>query len=86
MNEYQTPDDEYLKFYPFTDINEPAPYYLLNVYELDGSVLRTAQMFTDAVGDGFADVTVTTDYFKSDKLYMMSKYKGEKIFYETTKI
>lgn len=84
MNEYQTPDDEYLKFYPFIDINEPAPYYSLNVYELDGSVLRTAQMFTDAVGDGFADVTVTTDYFESDKLYMMSKYKGEKIFYETT--
>lgn len=84
MNEYQTPGDEYLKFYPFTDINEPAPYYSLNVYELDGSVLRTAQMFTDAVGDGFADVTVTTDYFESDKLYMMSKYKGEKIFYETT--
>lgn len=84
MNEYQTPDDEYLKFYPFIDINEPAPYYSLNVYELDGSVLRTAQMFTDAIGDGFADVTVTTDYFESDKPYMMSKYKGEKIFYETT--
>lgn len=84
--DYQQPD-EYLKFFPLTDkfidITEFMPYYSLCEYRINGSVLRTSQMFSDSTDENFSDITVTADYFESDKSYMMTKYEAEKVFCET---
>lgn len=86
-DDYQQPDDEYIKFFPladkFIDITEFMPYYSLSEYEINGSVLRTSQMFSDSTDESFSDISVTVDYFESDKSYMMTKYEAEKVFCET---
>lgn len=87
-DDYQQPAEEYLEFFPYFDdmkkITDAVPYYSLTEYKLNNSILRTSQIYTDSVDENAADITVTTDYFESNKSYMMTKYTAEKIFYETT--
>lgn len=86
--DYEKPDEKYMPFFPYCDklaeCTNTIPYYSLNQYKMNGSFLRTAQIFNDLVDDDLDKVTITVDYFESDKTYMMSKYNSEKFLYETT--
>lgn len=86
--DYEKPDDDYLKFFPYFDeimnLTEAIPYYSLNEYSLNDSVLRTSQVYNDIADENADRITITIDYFKSDKSYLMSKYENEKLLYETT--
>lgn len=84
---YQKPDDIYSDYFPYTDSiiksTGAIPYYSLQEYELNNSVLKTSQMYSDIANENMKNITITIDYFESNKEYMMSKYNAEKYLYET---
>lgn len=86
--DYEKPNDDYLKFFPYfdevTNLTETVPYYSLNEYSLNDSVLRTSQIYNDIADENTENITITIDYFESDKSYLMSKYESEKLLYETS--
>lgn len=85
---YEKPDDNVMEFFPnFDDITNSTatdPYYSLSECSLNNSVLRTSQIFNDIADENGSRIAITIDYFKSDKYYLMSKYKSEKLLYEIT--
>lgn len=86
--ESEKPDEKYMPFFPYCDkiaeCTNNIPYYSLDQYKMNGTILRTAQIFYDSADDDSDGITITVDYFESDKTYMMSKYNSEKYWYETT--
>lgn len=86
--DYEKPDEEYMAFFPYfdeiTDSTNAVPYYSLNEYRLNDSVLRTSQVYSDIADENAKDVTITIDYFTSDKWYLMSKYESEKLLSENS--
>ena len=86
--DYEKPDEKYMDFYPYfdeiTNSTGAVPYYSLNEYRLNDSILRTSQVYSDIVGENAKEVTITIDYFESGKSYLMSKYESEKLLYEST--
>lgn len=86
--DYEKPDEKYMAFFPYfdeiTDLTGAVPYYSLMEYRLNDSVLRTAQVYSDIAEENAKSVTVTIDYFESDKQYLMSKYESEKFLYENS--
>lgn len=86
--DYEKPDEKYTEFFPYfdeiMDLTNSVPYYSLNEYRLNDSVLRTSQLYSDIAEENAKSVTITIDYFESGKPYLMSKYENEKLLYENS--
>ena len=57
--DYEKPDEEYMAFFPYfdeiTDSTNAVPYYSLNEYRLNDSVLRTSQVYSDIADEMYSE-------------------------------
>lgn len=80
QKESDEPEAVYLKYFPyFNEIKkktDAAPYFSLNEYSIENSTLKSSQIYNSGAGE--YNIIITTDYFETDKAYLINKYTAEK--------
>ncbi|MFR5875702.1 MAG: hypothetical protein ACLUFN_04360 [Eubacterium sp.] len=76
--------EEFFPYYDFiADNTEYVPYYSFSKYSINGNTYISSQIFSYENESDMIDsnsVSITIDYFESNKDYMMGKYNAEKSF------